>query len=111
VLAVGRPRSGRQLDLPAPRLFATPVAPEVWADVASAACDRANLVGIVALKRVETQVADYVAAGVAAAGAAMALVLLPAQPTASRDDAPEAPAPATRSGQAGTPATARPFSR
>jgi predicted MFS family arabinose efflux permease len=43
--------------------------------------------------------ANYVAAGVAAAGAAMALALLPAQPTASRDDTPEVPA-------LGTPATA-----
>ncbi|MGH2910324.1 MAG: MFS transporter [Solirubrobacteraceae bacterium] len=43
--------------------------------------------------------ADYVSAGVAAAGAVMALALLPAQPTASRDETPEVPAP-------GTPATA-----
>jgi EmrB/QacA subfamily drug resistance transporter len=40
-------------------------------------------------------VANYVAAGVAAAGAVMALVLLPAQPTASRNDTSEMPAPAT----------------
>ncbi len=43
--------------------------------------------------------ADYVSAGVAAAGAVMALALLPAQPTTSRDETPEVPAP-------GTPATA-----
>ena len=43
--------------------------------------------------------ANYVAAGIAAAGAVMALVLLPAQPTTSRDDTPEVPA-------LGTPATA-----
>ena len=36
--------------------------------------------------------ANYVAAGVAAAGALMALALLPAQPTTSRDDTPEVPA-------------------
>jgi hypothetical protein len=40
-------------------------------------------------------VANYVAAGIAAAGAVMALALLPAQPTNSLDDAPEAPAPVT----------------
>jgi EmrB/QacA subfamily drug resistance transporter len=39
------------------------------------------------------QVADYVAAGIAAAGAAMTLVLLPAQPMTSRNDNSEAPAP------------------
>jgi EmrB/QacA subfamily drug resistance transporter len=39
--------------------------------------------------------ANYLAAGVAAAGAVMALALLPAHPTTSRDDTPEgAPAPA-----------------
>jgi hypothetical protein len=43
--------------------------------------------------------ANYVAAGIAAAGAVMALALLPAQPTTSRDDTPEVPA-------LGTPATA-----
>ena len=43
--------------------------------------------------------ANYVAAGIAAAGAVMALALLPAQPTISRDDTPEVPA-------LGTPATA-----
>ncbi|MDX6639470.1 MAG: hypothetical protein QOF12_481 [Solirubrobacteraceae bacterium] len=43
--------------------------------------------------------ANYLAAGVAAAGAVMALALLPAQPTSSRDDTPEVPA-------LGTPATA-----
>jgi hypothetical protein len=43
--------------------------------------------------------ATYVAAGIAAAGAVMALALLPAQPTTSRDDTPELPA-------LGTPATA-----
>ncbi len=37
--------------------------------------------------------ANYVAAGVAAAGALMALALLPAQPTISGDDTPEVPAP------------------
>jgi EmrB/QacA subfamily drug resistance transporter len=37
--------------------------------------------------------ANYVAAGVAAAGAVLALVLLPAHPTPSTEDAPEAPAP------------------
>jgi EmrB/QacA subfamily drug resistance transporter len=42
---------------------------------------------------------DYLAAGVAAAGAVMALALLPAQPMTSADDTPEVPAP-------GTPATA-----
>ena len=42
--------------------------------------------------------ANYVAAGIAAAGAVMALALLPAQPTTSRDDTPEAPT-------LGTPAT------
>jgi EmrB/QacA subfamily drug resistance transporter len=36
--------------------------------------------------------ANYLAAGVAAAGAVMVLALLPAHPTASRDDAPELPA-------------------
>ncbi len=36
--------------------------------------------------------ANYVAAGVAAAGAVMALALLPAHPTASTDDAPDAQA-------------------
>ncbi len=35
-------------------------------------------------------VANYVAAGVAAAGAVMALALLPAQPTVTNEDAPEA---------------------
>src|ERR1700759_922691 len=40
-------------------------------------------------------VANYVAAGIAAAGAVMALALLPAQPTISRDDTPEGPAPGT----------------
>ena len=40
-------------------------------------------------------VANYVAAGVAAAGAVMALALLPAQPTSSRDDTPEVPALST----------------
>ena len=39
--------------------------------------------------------ANYVAAGIAAAGAVMALALLPAQPTTSRDDTPEVPALAT----------------
>ena len=34
-------------------------------------------------------VANYVAAGVAAAGAVMALALLPAQPTVTNDDAPD----------------------
>jgi hypothetical protein len=43
--------------------------------------------------------ANYVAAGIAAAGAVMALALLPAQPTTSRDNTPEVPA-------LGTPATA-----
>jgi hypothetical protein len=43
--------------------------------------------------------ANYVAAGIAAAGAVMALALLPAQPTTSRDDTPEVP-------PLGTPATA-----
>jgi DHA2 family multidrug resistance protein-like MFS transporter len=43
--------------------------------------------------------ANYLAAGVAAAGAVMALALLPAQPTPSRDDAPQVPA-------LGPPATA-----
>ena len=43
--------------------------------------------------------ADYVSAGVAAAGAVMALALLPARPTTSRDDTPAVPA-------LGTPATA-----
>jgi hypothetical protein len=43
--------------------------------------------------------ANYVAAGIAAAGAVMALALLPAQPTTSRDDTPEVPA-------LGPPATA-----
>ena len=42
---------------------------------------------------------DYLAAGIAAAGAVMALALLPAQPTTGRDDTQEAPTP-------GTPATA-----
>ena len=42
---------------------------------------------------------DYLAAGVAAAGAVMALALLPAQPTTSRDDTPDVPT-------LGTPATA-----
>ena len=37
--------------------------------------------------------ANYVAAGIAAAGALMALALLPAQPTTRHDDAPEANAP------------------
>src|SRR5579862_6351829 len=36
--------------------------------------------------------ANYVAAGIAAAGGVMALTLLPAQPTTSRDDTPEVPA-------------------
>jgi len=36
--------------------------------------------------------ANYVAAGIAAAGGLMALALLPAQPTTSRDHAPEVPA-------------------
>ncbi len=45
------------------------------------------------------QTANYVAAGVAAAGAVMALALLPAQPTAGTDDSPESPA-------RGAPATA-----
>jgi hypothetical protein len=36
--------------------------------------------------------ADYVSAGVAAAGAVMALALLPAQPTTSGDETPELPA-------------------
>jgi hypothetical protein len=35
--------------------------------------------------------ANYVSAGVAAAGAVMALALLPAQPTARSEDTPEAP--------------------
>ena len=35
--------------------------------------------------------ANYVAAGVAAAGAVMALALLPAQPTVRADDVPETP--------------------
>ena len=43
--------------------------------------------------------ANYVAAGVAAAGAVIALALLPAQPTTSRDNTPDVPA-------LGTPATA-----
>ncbi len=43
--------------------------------------------------------ANYVAAAVAAAGAVMALALLPAQPTTSGDDTPEVPA-------LGSPATA-----
>ena len=43
--------------------------------------------------------ANYVAAGIAAAGAVMALALLPAQPTTDRDDTPEVPT-------LGTPATA-----
>ena len=43
--------------------------------------------------------ANYLAAGVAAAGAVMALLLLPAYPTVSTDDAPETPA-------LGSPATA-----
>jgi EmrB/QacA subfamily drug resistance transporter len=43
--------------------------------------------------------ADFVSAGVAAAGAVMALVLLPAQPGTSAEEAPEVSAP-------GTPATA-----
>jgi hypothetical protein len=42
--------------------------------------------------------ANYVAAGIAAAGAVVALVLLPAQPTTGRDDTPAVPAP-------GAPAT------
>ena len=37
VLAVWRSRAGRELDLPARRVFAAAVAAEVWADVASAA--------------------------------------------------------------------------
>jgi hypothetical protein len=44
--------------------------------------------------------ADYVSAGVAAAGAVMALALLPAQPTTSGNKTPELPA-------LGSPATAR----
>jgi MFS transporter, DHA2 family, multidrug resistance protein len=43
--------------------------------------------------------ANYVAAGIAAAGSVMALALLPAQPTTSRDASPEVP-------PVGTPATA-----
>ena len=43
--------------------------------------------------------ANYLAAGIAAAGAVIALALLPAHPTTSRDQTPEQPAP-------GTPATA-----
>ena len=39
--------------------------------------------------------ADYVSAGVAAAGAVMALALLPAQPTTSREERRRAPAPST----------------
>jgi EmrB/QacA subfamily drug resistance transporter len=39
--------------------------------------------------------ADYVSAGVAAAGAVMALVLLPAQPRTSIEEAAEVPAPGT----------------
>jgi predicted MFS family arabinose efflux permease len=46
--------------------------------------------------------ANYLAAGVAGAGAVMALVLLPAQPTTSRDDTPEVRA----LGSAATAATA-----
>jgi hypothetical protein len=42
--------------------------------------------------------ANYVAAGIAAAGAVVALVLLPAQPTTGRDHTPAVPAP-------GAPAT------
>ena len=38
---------------------------------------------------------DYLAAGVTAAGAVMALALLPAQPTTGRDDTQEAPTPRT----------------
>jgi hypothetical protein len=38
VLALWRPRAGRELDLPARRAFAAAVAAKVWADVASAAC-------------------------------------------------------------------------
>jgi hypothetical protein len=45
------------------------------------------------------QVADYVAAGIAAVGVVMALALLPAQPTMRRADTLDVPAP-------GTPATA-----
>jgi hypothetical protein len=45
--------------------------------------------------------ANYVAAGIAAAGAVMALALLPAQPTTSRDDTPPVPS-------LGTPAAAVP---
>ena len=37
VLAAWRSRAGRELDLSARRVFAAPVAAEVWADVASAA--------------------------------------------------------------------------
>jgi hypothetical protein len=44
--------------------------------------------------------ANYLAAGVAAVGAVMALALLPAHPTTSGDDMPEVRAP-------GSPATAR----
>ena len=44
--------------------------------------------------------ANFVACGVAAAGAVMALALLPAQPLARSDDRPELPA-------AGSPATLR----
>jgi hypothetical protein len=36
--------------------------------------------------------ANYVAAGIAAAGAVTALILLPAQPTITREDTPELPA-------------------
>ena len=43
--------------------------------------------------------ANYLAAGIAAAGGVMALVLLPAQPATSHEDTPEVPA-------ARTPATA-----
>jgi len=43
--------------------------------------------------------ANYLAAGIAAGGAVMALALLPARPTTCRDDTPEVPA-------LGTPATA-----
>jgi hypothetical protein len=39
--------------------------------------------------------ADYVSAGVAAAGAAMALALLPAQPTTSANETPKLPTPAS----------------
>jgi hypothetical protein len=40
-------------------------------------------------------VANYLAAGVAAAGAVMALALLPAHPTTTADDTPEVRAPSS----------------